>query len=156
MYHFRHEQVVPITREEAWAFLNDPSNLQKLTPPKMKLTPAGDIPAEMSDGILVSYSVQVPFLGKQTWTSEIAEVVPGHSFVDIQRKGPYKSWRHQHVIEDDPVGIRFVDEIQYEMPFSIFGKIAHALFARRQLVDLFRFRKEKIESIWPAEKKSSS
>ena len=148
MYHFHHEQTVPTSREEAWAFLSDPTNLQKLTPPKMKLTPVGDPPAEMTDGMLVSYSVRVPFLGKQTWTSEITGIIAEHSFVDVQVKGPYKSWRHHHIIEDDPVGIRFVDDIQYEMPFSIFGKIAHTLFARRQLVDLFKYRKEQIEQIW--------
>ena len=42
------------------------------------------------------------------------------------------------------------DEIIYQVPFGIFGSIAHILFVRRTLERIFRYRREKLDEIFPA------
>ena len=41
------------------------------------------------------------------------------------------------------------DDIIYQVPFGIFGSIAHLFFVRRTLERIFRYRREKLEEIFP-------
>jgi ligand-binding SRPBCC domain-containing protein len=41
-----------------------------------------------------------------------------------------------------PGGVLMRDKVHYALPFGPFGAIAHALFVRRKLEWIFRFRRE--------------
>ena len=74
----------------------------------------------------------------------------GVSFVDSQVKGPYKSWVHSHFFSESSGDTVMRDEVAYEMPFSFIGRIAHFLFIKRTLSNIFDYRHRAIEEIFNA------
>jgi ligand-binding SRPBCC domain-containing protein len=147
MYTLHKETVVNTTLENAWDFIRNPENLNKITPDDMAFEIMTDIPDEMTEGMLVEYRVNIPMLGKQPWLSELKHIVPLSSFVDEQKIGPYKLWYHFHGIEACPEGVLFTDRVTYEVPFGIFGKLAHALFIRRTLERIFKYRESRFGAL---------
>ena len=94
MYELYRELVVNTTRDNAWDFIKDPANLNKITPNDLSFEIITDLDGEMYEGMLVEYKVNIPGLGKQEWVSELQHIVPGYSFVDEQKIGPYLSLIH--------------------------------------------------------------
>ena len=81
-------------------------------------------------------------IGKQTWLSELKHIRERHSFVDEQLIGPYKLWFHYHEISEVEDGIRFVDHVNYIMPFGPLGAIARAIYVKKELDRIFDYRTE--------------
>jgi ligand-binding SRPBCC domain-containing protein len=75
-------------------------------------------------------------------------VQPGRYFIDEQRKGPYSFWHHQHHFEEVAGGVKMTDIVHYALPLGILGQFAHALFVKKQLKDIFAYRKEKVEELF--------
>lgn len=140
MYTLHKETTVDTTMEQAWEFISHPENLNLITPPDMAFEIRSPLPKDMFEGMLVEYRVKIPVIGTQPWLSEIKHIVPGTSFVDEQKIGPYKLWYHYHAIEPCHNGIRFIDHVTYEVPFGILGKLAHTLFIARTLERIFNYR----------------
>ena len=126
----------------AWDFISSPKNLDLITPDDMVFEIVSDLPEKMQEGLLVEYRVGIPFLGKQTWLSELKHIRKRHSFVDEQLVGPYKLWLHYHEISKVVDGVRFVDHVNYIMPFGPLGAIARAIYVKRQLKRIFDYRAE--------------
>lgn len=140
MYELYRELIVKTTREEAWNFIRNPANLNKITPSDLSFEIISDVPKEMYEGMLVEYKVNIPIIGKQEWVSELQHIVPEYSFVDEQKIGPYKLWYHYHAIEDVNDGVKLIDRVSYQTPFGVFGKIAHVLFIKKMLNKIFNYR----------------
>ena len=109
----------------------------------------GDSPERIYPGLLLEYRVKIPVLGWSNWLTEIKYVTEGISFMDEQRVGPYKLWMHIHRLEEVNRGTKMTDDIIYQIPFGIFGSIAHVVFVRRTLERIFQYRREKLEEIFP-------
>lgn len=71
-------------------------------------------------------------------------------FVDEQRVGPYALWHHQHLIEPSGNGVMMTDIVSYKPPMGILGRIANALFIRRQLEGIFKYREEALKIRFPS------
>lgn len=151
MYTLHKATVVETTMERAWEFIRSPANLNLITPDDMAFEIISDIPDEMTEGLLVEYRVQLPLFGKTPWLSELKHIVPGHSFVDEQKIGPYKLWYHYHEIQPLDEGVLFIDRVTYEVPFGPLGKLVHALFIRKTLARIFQFREERIGQLLGSE-----
>jgi ligand-binding SRPBCC domain-containing protein len=147
MYSLSKETVVMTTMEKAWAFISNPANLDLITPDDMAFEIRSKMPDELREGVLVEYRVKIPFMGKQPWLSELKHIVPGRSFVDEQKIGPYRLWYHYHGLQPVDGGVRFVDHVVYEVPFGLFGKIAHALFIRKTLERIFAYREQRFQTL---------
>ena len=139
------EQTVATNLETAWDFIRSPQNLDLITPDDMAFEIVSELPEEMYNGLLIEYRVGIPFLGKQTWLSELKHIRDRHSFVDEQLVGPYKLWYHYHEIMEVEGGVRFTDRIKYVMPFGPFGEIARAIYVKNQLQTIFDYRREAME-----------
>ncbi len=141
------EQFVPRPRHEVFAFFADASNLERLTPASLHfniLTPA---PIEMRPGALIDYRLRllgVPF----RWRTLIEAFEPETRFVDVQLRGPYRSWRHTHEFRDAPGGTIVRDRVEYEMPLGPLGEIARRVFVDRQLETIFGHRRDVIRRIF--------
>ena len=140
MYELYRELEVKTTREKAWEFIRSPGNLNKITPDDLSFEIVSDLPDEMFEGMLVEYRVNIPVIGKQEWVSELQHIVPGYSFVDEQKIGPYKLWYHYHGIEEVEGGVKLIDRVSYKPPFGFLGTIANALFIRKMLEKIFNYR----------------
>ena len=140
IYTLTSEQHLPVSIEVAWDFFSKPSNLQKITPEHMgfQIT-SGDI-AKMHPGQIITYKVGVFPMIKSNWVTEITYVDEKHFFVDEQRFGPYKMWHHEHHFEQVGDGVVIKDKVSYKVPFGFLGKIAHAVFIKSQLLNIFNHR----------------
>jgi len=136
------EQTIATNLQQAWDFISSPANLDAITPPDLSFEIVTDVPEVMYDGLLIEYRVGIPFLGKQTWLTELKHIRAGHSFVDEQRIGPYKIWYHYHEISEVAGGIRFIDRVNYVLPLGPLGEIARAVYVKRQLQQIFDYRQD--------------
>ena len=149
IYRLQYEQVLNTTLDKAWAFFSGAENLQKITPSYMRF----DITSPQTNkpvyaGQIITYKIH-PVLGiPLNWMTEITHVKDGQYFIDEQRRGPYNLWHHQHHFEEVKDGVKMTDIVHYALPLGILGQFAHALFVKKQLEDIFSFRKEKVTELF--------
>lgn len=136
-----------LERQEAWDFLNDVANLERMTPPKMKFKFLGDPDKPLSMGSILVYSIRPIPLFKTLWVSEISAFEPPQRFCDTQLKGPYSSWIHEHRIvkNTESNGCTIVDEIHFELPFGILGTLLYHLYVKKELLKAFTYRKRQLD-----------
>jgi ligand-binding SRPBCC domain-containing protein len=104
-------------------------------------------PGPVRQGTLIRYSLRWRIFPIH-WTTEIIAWEPPYRFVDIQLKGPYKLWRHEHRFVAEGGGTRILDEVQYQLPFGPFGRTAHALKVKKDVETIFAYRKAAIRKIF--------
>jgi NADH dehydrogenase len=140
-------QIVPADLQRVWAFFSSPRNLGRITPRSMGFhlrTP--DVTTE--SGATIDYTIR-PLLGiPMHWRTLIDRVDAPASFRDIQMKGPYRSWVHEHRFSAVEGGVRMDDRVEYEMPFGPLGETVHRLVVRAQLEHIFDHRAAAIANIF--------
>ncbi len=153
MYHLTRTVRIDTDMDCAWEFISTPRNLNVITPPDLQFELPADLPEDMREGMLVTYGVALPLLGKTTWVSELKHIEVGRSFVDEQRAGPYKFWYHYHQIAPtaDGQGVEFYDRVDYALPFGPFGRLAHRLYVRPTLERIFAFREQRLRELLEGE-----
>lgn len=142
IYHFEQQQILPISRKEAWEFFANPQNLAKLTPDWMGLTMEEEPPQKIYPGMLMTQKVR-PLLGiPLTWLTEITHIEEGSYFIDEQRIGPYAFWQHEHRLRETIAGTVLIDRLHYALPFGFIGRLAHELTVKQKVAAVFRYRYE--------------
>lgn len=140
-------QTIDRPLHEVFAFFSRPENLGRITPPAMGFEQVST-DLDMRAGLEIDHRIR-PLAGiPMLWRSRIESYDPPHAFVDVQVKGPYRSWRHRHTFTAVDGGTRIEDEVEYELPFGPLGGLAHRLFVRSQLLEIFRHRARVIEAIF--------
>lgn len=144
IYELRRTQKLPISLEEAWAFLSDPANLAKITPDSMGFDIISGADRKTYPGQIIRYKVS-PLLGiKLNWVTEITQVQEPHYFIDEQRFGPYKFWHHKHFIKEIDGGVEMEDIIHYGLPMGILGQMAHPFLVKPKLEEIFKVRWDRL------------
>jgi ligand-binding SRPBCC domain-containing protein len=139
-------QLVRAPRPAVFAFFSDARNLEAITPAFLRFSVEADGPIPMHPGALVRYRLSlfgVPF----RWLTRIEAWEPERRFVDVQLRGPYRLWRHEHRFEPRADGTLVTDRVEYALPLGPLGALAHALFVRRTLARIFDFRAERIAAL---------
>jgi len=146
IYRLERTQLIPAPAEQVWAFIASPIKLREITPPYMRFEIiTGSLPENMYAGMLICYYVR-PLLGiKLKWVTEITQAKGPDYFVDVQHRGPFRSWHHQHLFRAMAGGVEMTDTVHYQPPLGILGRLANGLFLKKQLHDLFEYRRVKIE-----------
>ena len=140
-------QTIDRPLDEVFAFFAKPENLGRITPAAMGFEQVST-DLEMRAGLDIVHRIR-PLLGiPLLWRSRIEAYDPPNSFVDVQAKGPYRRWRHQHTFTAVPGGTRIDDQVDYELPLGPLGALAHRLFVRGQLLEIFRYRAHAIEDVF--------
>jgi ligand-binding SRPBCC domain-containing protein len=136
---FIKQSVIRSTPERVFAFHELPDALERLMPPweTAKVIQRAEISVVGSRAIV---ETQVVWPIKIQWVAEHTRYEPPHMFEDIQIKGPFRSWRHRHVIDDQPEGALLRDEIDYEPPFGVLGRAVGPLLIESRLTRLFDYR----------------
>jgi len=149
VYHLSQDQFIKADLDTVWSFFSSPRNLNKITPPDMdfKIVDMGGS-EQMFEGQIIKYSVSpFPFLSLK-WVTEIVDVVPKKSFVDTQKKGPFKMWHHQHTFCPVTDGVQMSDQVSYSIPFGFLGSAINKLIIQKRVTNIFKFRKKQVESIF--------
>lgn len=145
MYILARQQRVTASMEQAWHFLQNPANLDRITPPDLRFRIVNAIPERMYDGLIVEYRITIPLMGTHSWVTEIKHIREGHSFVDEQRLGPYRFWYHYHEIRPAEGGVLLIDRVFYQPPFGILGRLLHRIYIRKTLERIFSYRRERLD-----------
>lgn len=150
MYQYKTEQILPISLKDAWDFFSSPKNLSTITPPELDFNVLTKFQeGGIREGMIIDYTVK-PLLGIPVhWQTEIGTVIPEKHFSDKQLKGPYKVWVHKHTFIKVNDGVLIQDEVNYQLPLGVLGRVVHALVVRKKIEDIFDYRKQILNKIFP-------
>lgn len=146
MHRFQYSTEVGLARpiEEVFAFFADAHNLESITPAFLRfhvLTPA---PIPMAAGTLIDYRLSLRGVPIR-WRTRIDVWEPVHRFVDLQLRGPYRLWHHEHTFESIPGGTKCRDVVTYAVPGGPgVERLIERLFVRRDVERIFRYRRERL------------
>ena len=141
IYSIHREQNLPITIDEAWIFFSSAKNLGKITPPEMGFKIISKLKEEpIYSGMKIEYIIKPKFGIPLKWVTEIKNVHGPYSFADRQHKGPYKLWEHIHSFQSIAGGVKMNDDVKYCLPLGWLGLVAHWLFVRKEVEQIFDFR----------------
>ena len=135
---------LPRPRAEVFPFHTDARNLDRLTPRRLRFRVLTPDPIEMRAGLHIDYRLWVRWIPIR-WQSEITVWDPPKRFVDEQRRGPYRWWKHEHTFVEANNNTLVTDRVHYGVPG---GDFIHNLFVRRNLEQIFAFRTAKLIEIF--------
>ena len=136
---FVKESVIRATPERVFAFHELPDALERLTPPweKARIVEAA---RSLEVGARAVVETRIGGFIPARWVALHTAYNPPQMFEDVQVKGPFKSWRHRHIIEPHVEGATLRDDIEYEPPAWIFGRLAAPFLIEPRLQRLFDYR----------------
>ena len=139
-YILERTQVIERSRSETFTFYSDAFNLERITPPFLRFHILTPRPVIMQAGAILEYELSM-FGVRFHWKTLIEKWTPESSFVDVQLTGPYSLWRHTHTFEELEKNRTLVrDHVEYRVPLSILGRVAHAIFVKYSLKKIFDYR----------------
>ena len=127
--------------EKTWKFFGSAENLPKITPPWLKFTIAMPALPEIKQDTLLDYTIRWAGLPIR-WRTKIIDWSPPRQFIDLQIKGPYALWHHQHAFEPSERGVICFDRVIYRVPIPVLGRMMNWQVVRKQLLEIFRFRRK--------------
>lgn len=135
------EQQLNCDIETAWSFFSSPLNLSKITPKNMGFNVISNLESkDIYEGMIIEYKVSPVLHIPLKWVTKITQVEKNKSFTDFQEKGPYKYWNHFHEFVPNEKGVLMKDIVDYELPFGLLGRIAHKIFIKKKLQNIFNYR----------------
>ena len=143
---FACEQWVAADLERAFAFFSDASNLERITPGFLGFRILTPTPIAMGRGTLIRYRLRlfgVPF----DWLTRIDDWQPGHSFMDVQLRGPYALWVHEHRFSRRDGGTLVQDRVEYQLPWEPLSAPVRRLLVRPMIERIFRYRRQAIARV---------
>jgi len=107
------------------------------------------------DGVtsgLISLNETVTWRGKHfgfylTHKSRITAMNLHDYFVDEMEKGKFKSFKHEHFFKEINGVTIMTDQLQYETPFGIIGKLFDTLFLKNHLIYFLLERNKTLKKI---------
>ena len=99
-------------------------------------------PIPINKGSLIDYTIRI--LGFSVhWRTLITSYDPPHGFVDEQIKGPYVLWHHRHSFKKENGGGTMIrDTVRYAVPLGIIGRFLNLIWIRKDLKDIFAYRRK--------------
>ena len=141
------EYTVNRTIEEVFSFFSNAENLEQLTPEDLNFRIFTPLPIIMGKGTLIDYKIilgGIPF----KWQTEITQWEPPLRFVDVQRKGPYKIWIHEHLFIPDGSQTNVIDNVEFKPKGWIFEPLIYLFFVEKKLNRILDYRQSRFKSIF--------
>lgn len=137
-YELRARTVIDASLDQTFAFFSKAADLGVITPAAMSFSIQGQVPP-MAMGAMIDYRVRVGPLPVR-WRTRITTWEPGRRFADLQEKGPYRFWWHEHTFHADGPRTVMEDRVYYTPPLGLFGRLANRFFIRSTLRRIFQYR----------------
>jgi ligand-binding SRPBCC domain-containing protein len=138
---FVKESLIRASAARVFAFHELPDALARLTPPweRVRVVQHADIARVGSEAII---ETRIAGLIPVRWRARHTAYDPPRMFEDVQVSGPFRFWRHRHLVEPHAEGATLRDEIEYEPPLGLLGRLAAPFLIAPRLRKLFAFRHE--------------
>lgn len=150
---FIKESIIHATPERVFAFHELPDVFKHLMPPWEKSRIIEAAP-NLQPGARAIIETKVLGLFNARWEALHTAYDPPRMFEDVQVKGPFRSWRHRHLVSAHAEGAVLHDEVEYEPPLGFLGRLAAPLVIMPRLEKLFDYR-HKVTRQWCEERKNS-
>lgn len=139
MPRFVHRSRIEAPASNVFEWHKQPGAFERLLPPWERVEVV-DRTGGINDGDRVTIRSYVGPLSTQ-WVIEHRNYVEGAQFQDFQISGPFKQWEHTHrVIPDGPDACYLEDDIVYQLPLGILGKMAGGGLVESKLRRMFNYR----------------
>ena len=159
-YRLHFEQWIRVPLERTFAFFADPNNLPRITPPELSLQvkrlkiapPDSAHPTYAAVGSEVAISFRIPIIGaRMQHLAHITGFEMNRSFRDQHSHRPLMDWDHRHGFEEATrnglIGTMVVDDLHYALGPGFLGALANSLLVRRQLTQMFEFRRQSLDRL---------
>lgn len=143
---FETEQWLPLPPDQVYSFFADAFKLELITPSMLRFRVLTPTPIVMQAGTIIDYQLKLHGIPLR-WRSEITLWEPPHRFVDEQRRGPYRWWRHEHSFVDADGGTQARDRVEYAVRG---GALINKLLVAPDLKKIFDYRKRKLGELLAA------
>lgn len=148
LFHLETTLWLPHPPEVIFDFFSDARNLEVLTPPWLHFQVLTSGPISMQVGTRIAYRLKLHGIPLR-WDSEITVWEPPHRFVDVQRRGPYRRWVHEHRFAEHDGGTLASDAVTY----AVFGgSLVQRLFVAPDLRKIFAYRRARLTGRFNAER----
>jgi ligand-binding SRPBCC domain-containing protein len=142
MERISHWSIIPVPVQAVWDFHMDPRNLARVTPhgswvrvvtPEPRL----ELNAEITVEIKLMHLVPVKM------TNRIIVFDPLKQFVDVQVRGPFYHFRHEHRFREvEGGGCRLTDTVELESR-GFLGRMMDSTIAKHEVEHLLKVRHQK-------------
>jgi ligand-binding SRPBCC domain-containing protein len=144
----RFEATVTIARAPApiFDFLMRPANAVAVTPSDTHLTLLG-APQVLFEGCRIEFEIKA-YGQTQRFVHEVVELEPPRRFLEVQREGLFREFRHEHLVE--PVGEEqslLIDRVDFEPPGGLLGFLLTENRIREMLESSFAHRHQEIKRL---------
>lgn len=136
---FVKQTVILAAPERVFSFHLLPDAFERLLPPweNASIVEKADI-SKIGSRAVIEQNILGVFPSR--WVAEHTKYEPPVMFEDVQVSGPFKSWRHRHIVRPGEDGAILVDEIEYEPPLGYVGMLADPILIRPKLEKMFEYR----------------
>ena len=135
---------IPRPLAEVFPFFSNARNLAKLTPENMHFTILTEGEIDMKPGTILDYKFKVKGLPVR-WRTEITVWEPPHRFADLQAKGPFRQWIHEHRFIDEGESTLMQDRVRYK----VWGGCLVHWLVKRDNAKVFAFRNKVMQELFP-------
>ncbi len=136
---FSKQSPMPASPAELFDWHARPGAFARLAPPWERIEVVGGFP-EIAEGSRVTLRMARGPL-RLRWVAEHRRVRPGEGFQDVQVRGPFALWAHDHLFEPLEDGTALLhDRIRFRPPAGAVGRLLMGASLRRDLERTFRYR----------------
>jgi ligand-binding SRPBCC domain-containing protein len=136
---FTKESSIRAAPERVFAFHELPDALARLTPPWERARVLKAAP-DLRVGSRAVVETRLFGLVPVRWVAEHTAYDPPRMFEDVQVEGPFRSWVHRRRVEPHGNGSLLRDEIEFEPPLGLIGRLASPFLVEPRLRRLFDYR----------------
>lgn len=143
---FVKESVIRASPERVFAFHELPDAFERLIPPweNASIIQKAEI-AKVGSHAIIEQKIFGLFPSR--WVAEHTAYDSPRMFEDVQIVGPFKSWRHRHIVTPHPDGAVLRDEIEFEPPLWFLGSLAAPFAILPKIEKMFEYR-HKVTKEW--------
>jgi uncharacterized protein (TIGR01777 family) len=147
-YLLRHAFRVNAPVPEVFSFFSRVENLGVMTPADLRFQLTTPAPVEMGRGTRIEYRLR-PGPVPLSWRALIEVWEPQRLMIDLQEKGPYRCWWHEHHFRPDGGATLMEDRVYFVSPFGVIGAAAGRFMVMPALRRIFRFRAQAMRLRFP-------
>jgi hypothetical protein len=141
------QQWLPRSPQEVFAFMSDCRHMNLVLPSWIRLNVLNKCPARLSPGACYDYRFKLHGLPLR-WRTRITQVAAPHRFIDVQERGPYAFFEHEHRFEPAGDGTLVHDTIRYRPPGGPLAGMIDRAWVRRDLLGLFEHRHRRLAELY--------